>query len=182
MRRCDHAVSRALQPSCREPPLPVTARTCTPRKLPPRHRPATALPMRTCYPSNIGGNGMRAPPPASENSVAAENTTSAAEASASPLVLRKAKIPVASLQRAPVGSYWTAFLGCRRVHWRAGRRKVLLLGIEKFRPFRWVHQAKQPIRLLPCIVVTLLKNSSGVLCMNSRTGFGSKPRMAREGG
>ena len=91
--------------------------------------------------------GCGTPPPASENSVAAENASSAAEASASPLLLRKGKIPVASLQRAPVGSYWTAFLGCRRVHWRAGRRKVLLLGIEKFRPFRWAHQAKQSVRL-----------------------------------
>ena len=60
VRRCYHTKSCALQPSCREPPLPVTARTCTPRKLPPRHRPAAALPMRTCHPSNIGGSGMRA--------------------------------------------------------------------------------------------------------------------------
>ena len=75
------------------------------------------------------------------------NTTSAAEASASPLLLRKGKILVASLQQAPVGSYWTVFLGCRRVHWRAGRRKLLLLGMEKFRPFRWVHQVEQSVRL-----------------------------------
>ena len=35
---------------------------------------------------------------------------------------------------------------------------------------------------LPSIAVTLLKNSSGVLCMNSRSSVGLTPRMARQVG
>ena len=137
--RCSPPVESLLSPSLRAPAHLVSSLPAT--ALPPPYRCGHAIHQI----SEVVGCGT--PPPASENSVTAENASSAAEASASPLLLRKGKIPVASLQRVPVGSNCTVLLGCRRVHWRAGQRKVLLLSIEKFRPFRWVHQAKQSIRL-----------------------------------